>query len=93
MEKYVVTCGWTDGSQPDEWTFGTEAEARERYGSLDLRRQYRTERMTAGRSWRERTAFKELTPVVWDDENGWADSYGDPVEHDEYGKDDFLAEE
>ena len=88
-KKYLVTCGWDDG----KWTFANEAEARSFYGSLDLRKQYRTERMTAGRGWRERAAVKELVPIIWDPENEWVDVYGDPLEHDEYGKPDFMAEE
>lgn len=88
--KYLVTRGWNDGSEKDEWTFGSEAEARELYASLDLRQQYRTEKMTAGRLWRERTAEKEIVPFV--DEDGWPE-YGDPIEHDEYGRPDYAAEE
>ena len=83
-KKYIVTQGWNDGSQLDEWEFGDEAEARELYAEIDLAQQYRTEKMTAGRLWRERRAAKELSVATVDDDGCY--DYGDMLEYEEYGR-------
>lgn len=83
---YTVETGWTwrvhvgdnyeerRGDSPScEW-FDTIEEAREAYGREDIAQTWNTEKTTAGRAWRHKAAYKQLSVDVFEvDEDGGED--------------------
>lgn len=95
VEKYMVEWGWDDGRETDRAVFDEEEAARALYGGreTDPRALWRTERMTAGRAFdSRRVAFRELSPVGLG-ADGEVERWGDAIDREEYGIEDFRAEE
>ena len=106
--KYLVSNGWVGyrkvGSHIEERysdnpcsdVFDTFEDAERFYFSIDLKKQWRTERMCAGRAFHNRDAYKSIERYeVFEDEDG--EEYAGDVEvlcmrkygwDDEFGKDE-----
>ena len=87
MKQYTVSNGWIEyrkvgsfieerySDNPSCDTFDTFEDALNAYRDIDIKEQYETERMCAGRTWRERDAYKSIDEYDLIDDNGY--SYAD----------------
>lgn len=112
-KAYQVKTGWIEyvqvGSRieerfsdnPDVWDFPTLEEAREKYDEQDPRADYIDEKMTAGKAFRERDAYKciEVSTMMdglveVDDPNEceWLE-YEETIAFEKWGRDQYLLED